>query len=1196
MYKKILLYLLMVLSCHFGISQNYVEIGDGNETTYQPTHGGWAYSWMSTMYTSEELGGSKTITQIAFYRGFEDLVQWEANWDVTGQLVYMKITSDTEFSPAPEGGFYYPVPTNPSNGYTEVFSGSYNYGAFGWHIITLDTPFEYDGTSSLIVHWESRSGTSSWNLKWTGTLGSGNPTRSIFGGSDVNFPTTNGQMYVDNARTNVRFYYDSGTMPATPSDPLPVINSIKNPLETELSFTLGANTTNYDLYFGTDENSMVKVVDNEIATEGDYSYTPLSLLDAKTVYYWQVVAKNATDSESSPVWSFETEGAITDFPWSESFEEKWQGISAWWSSIINTNYPDSTDWSWDNGWDFITEPNVQDDSTAIYCSAWTDGEFSVKTPRIILPENQRISFWWKNSYVQSKVAGKDSTFFEITTDGGDNWNTLDTLAPATAMTEWENPIIDLSSYSGNNVYLRWRFKISDGTYCAFIDNIDIYDVPTGAAIELSETEIAFKDVAVNGYTKVPVIVRNTGTVDMDIASVSGVSPFSCDYTGTIAAGEQDTAYICFSPEAVGTYSETVTFNSNATGTNTIDVTGTGIALTGVFYETFDEKKEIPEGWNHIDSPLGYISGGGVQITSGTYDSNSEPYAAKILMSNDTVSPIVFLTPGVENFATHNLTFVAKKWDNMRNLDLQVGVMADPYDASSFVARQTFSLTDEFVEYSVSFKPSNTAPYIAFKHGGNPTGSDDWTSLRIDDVAWEANSEEVPLPAVLATPANITEDIDIMNNPVLTWTAGSSNTDGYYVYLGTSASSFDIINGEAVAKNPTNYEIFQALDYNTRYYWKIVPFNNYGSCADNLVWSFKTMQDPVITELPWIEDFDNVTGNSGKNDRPEGWSIENTHGDITWDILVNNESFDPFANSAPNSMHVGFGMNPKDDYLYSPPISLNAGNKYQLTYWLHTDVDLTTGLVYKEKLKVYLGSDNKSSEMTKLLSDTLVDHTDYMEIKSEFTVEEDGEYYIGFYAWSDPMQYLLIIDDVKLELLSNDAPEFISSPVESGKVDEPYSYSVETSDANNDVLKITATTLPAWITLTDNGDGTALLSGTPSTADDYEVELNVSDNIESAIQTFTINVQAGATGIENLVENSEIHISPNPASRFINITVKESVSVPYQLEIINIIGERIYQGFVDENEYSLELNDFDSGLYFVVIFDGFEKYTHKILIR
>jgi hypothetical protein len=65
----------------------------------------------------------------------------------------------------------------------------------------------------------------------------------------------------------------------------------------------------------------------------------------------------------------------------------------------------------------------------------------------------------------------------------------------------------------------------------------------------------------------------------------------------------------------------------------------------------------------------------------------------------------------------------------------------------------------------------------------------------------------------------------------------------------------------------------------------------------------------------------------------------------------------------------------------------------------------------------------------------------------------------------------------LFVVANKAPKFVSIPDSMLIVGNPYVYYVVTSDENNnETLTLTGTNLPAWLSLTDNGDGTAVLAG------------------------------------------------------------------------------------------------------------------------
>ncbi len=94
---------------------------------------------------------------------------------------------------------------------------------------------------------------------------------------------------------------------------------------------------------------------------------------------------------------------------------------------------------------------------------------------------------------------------------------------------------------------------------------------------------------------------------------------------------------------------------------------------------------------------------------------------------------------------------------------------------------------------------------------------------------------------------------------------------------------------------------------------------------------------------------------------------------------------------------------------------------------------------------------------------------------------------------------------------NDAPFFTSTPVTTATQDALYTYTVTATDpdlAFGDALTLTAPTLPAWLTLTDHGDNTATLSGTPGDVDGGQnrVVLHVTDHTGAFVeQEFTITV-------------------------------------------------------------------------------------------
>ncbi len=90
---------------------------------------------------------------------------------------------------------------------------------------------------------------------------------------------------------------------------------------------------------------------------------------------------------------------------------------------------------------------------------------------------------------------------------------------------------------------------------------------------------------------------------------------------------------------------------------------------------------------------------------------------------------------------------------------------------------------------------------------------------------------------------------------------------------------------------------------------------------------------------------------------------------------------------------------------------------------------------------------------------------------------------------------------------DEPPAFTSSPVTAVTEGQPYEYVASATDPNGLPVSISAPTLPGWLSLTDNEDGTITLAGTPFDADvgDHPVVLVADDGTSTAEQSFTVAV-------------------------------------------------------------------------------------------
>lgn len=114
---------------------------------------------------------------------------------------------------------------------------------------------------------------------------------------------------------------------------------------------------------------------------------------------------------------------------------------------------------------------------------------------------------------------------------------------------------------------------------------------------------------------------------------------------------------------------------------------------------------------------------------------------------------------------------------------------------------------------------------------------------------------------------------------------------------------------------------------------------------------------------------------------------------------------------------------------------------------------------------------------------------------------------------------------------NDAPLFTSSPLTGAAQNEPYTYDISTTDIDGDMLMITITDPPAWLSLTDNQDGTAILTGVagPEDLGAHEILIAADDGIAATEQIFTLTVVAGipATPVLLLPADGAADLPTNP---------------------------------------------------------------------
>jgi len=172
---------------------------------------------------------------------------------------------------------------------------------------------------------------------------------------------------------------------------------------------------------------------------------------------------------------------------------------------------------------------------------------------------------------------------------------------------------------------------------------------------------------------------------------------------------------------------------------------------------------------------------------------------------------------------------------------------------------------------------------------------------------------------------------------------------------------------------------------------------------------------LTTGEVYLNDFEliKIDGGSAPVDPRTGWWFENTNNDfdsqgnpVTW-VMRNNA---PFAYSGDVSMRSGRSLEvAADDWLFSNCLIMHGGESYLLSFY-YTGRTSTN----EEKMSVYFGTGQTSEEMEHLLwSETFKLGLNYQRALVAFTPPDDGIYYVGFHAESEPNQGWIYLDDFKI---------------------------------------------------------------------------------------------------------------------------------------------------------------------------------------
>lgn len=167
----------------------------------------------------------------------------------------------------------------------------------------------------------------------------------------------------------------------------------------------------------------------------------------------------------------------------------------------------------------------------------------------------------------------------------------------------------------------------------------------------------------------------------------------------------------------------------------------------------------------------------------------------------------------------------------------------------------------------------------------------------------------------------------------------------------------------------------------------------------------------------------------------GWSYINSNGDsdgnsdpVTWRTSDENNTL---FGASTGSRYVRYfwnqdGQTGADDWLFSNCFEVKDGHTYRLT--LDYAASSFSGITYPEKMRVALHSDATTGSQVLLLRDLNNinnAYPNYQTLSQGFTANGDGTFRLALYAYSDPDQYVLQVDNINIEDLTATATEEVA---------------------------------------------------------------------------------------------------------------------------------------------------------------------------
>lgn len=728
--KKVFLFLmvLVVMLPTFLRAQDTLVIGTGTSTSYNtPFNSLWGYSFVEQIYFANEIITPATITAISFYHKPSSTTTDQTN----NIVVYMKNVSRTSFADATD---YEPVSAGDI-----VYSGSWTIpGTEGWTTITLNTPFDYDGSSNLMIAMhEQTSGYSTRYFTYTSTANSVISFHSDSADPDpYNLGSYTGNKYTQGNRANLKIEYTAGVVTCPAPGALAATNVTDE--SATLTWSPRGTETNWDIYFATSQTDVPDSmsIPTDFASDTFYNVSGLTSL---TNYYVYVRANCGGGDVSR--WrsiSFRTQcPAYANLPIDENFDTYGTNSfpTCWTKISSSTTYP----------YTYSSAAHGGSYGLYFYQTTATANQYAYAIAPAIDPtiglNMLTVRFDMKRTTEAALATlGVMSDPMDTTT-----FTAIQTLNLTTNWNEFEIPLTNVTA-TGNYLAIKCEVDRSSSTTSGYVylDNFHLDYTPScRRVLSLAVDE---NSIVSDGATITWVAEPGQSSWDIQIVALGDSLT---DY-GWITV--QDTYYVCTNLNTLSPYTAYVRTNCG----NEVSEMRSVAFLTGCgdvvmpYYETFEN---YPSGTSQFPPCWHLLSG-----TPYTYSgSSSYGGSGKALQFR---GPGVVATPFIPQSVNELQISFQLKREGPTSGTMTVGFIPSLTDTTAtMITIATITPADNdmhYYEYNLDNIGSTDQGYFVFQQNTTASNWYYWLDeVRINDIPSCLRPENVTITGLTASSATIT---------------------------------------------------------------------------------------------------------------------------------------------------------------------------------------------------------------------------------------------------------------------------------------------------------------------------------------------------------------------------------------------------------------------------------------------------------